>query len=468
MSPERYPRASRLKEYAAEEIDQFQRGEIPCLSTIAELQERFGYRSSEISNVTTILKRAGLRQARIQIIKEAAEDARRMGIEPPSFPRGTERTAALVEIVQEEIARAESGEIERVSTQEELASMFGYGDKGNVNRYLERAGIRTKRNTAKNELARVKQEAESIIPSGEWAWMLGVLAEGGAVRTDHGIISVTTQEGDPFLEVFKNRGGQLLNIGADIIPGRRASTPNPERIVKFASKHFTELIGDMRTSRWVSTICERHSWVRENNEYIWKFLEGYFERNGSALMQKANKRGRRGIIFHTNSVINANFLTELLVLAGVQNPKMSPSKQAIEGIDGVAVYNLQDITLVASHIHVMDPEKEARLEHFRSVSAPEYKSMPTDEEVIREWIRLNQLFGHTPITSEIAELKSKGETKFSPAVYGSRFSNQRGKERFKEARKNLEEIVFGREVNHFLMQYEDKTGIQVRYTSKIH
>lgn len=468
MSAERYPRVRHLKAFVAEEVEQFKKGEVSCLSTIAQLQERFGYSPAAMTNVTKILQRAGLRQARVEAIKEAVVSARRVGVEPPFLPRGTERTEALVKIVQEEMARVDSGEAEEISTHEELALMFGYSDQGNINKYLKRRGMRAKRNTVKDGLKKMKQETEMIIPSGEWAWMLGVLSEGGAVRASEGIVSITTHEDDPFLKVFKSRGGQLFNIDASVVPVQRAGMVTQERLVNFASKHFTKLIGDFRTAFWVNTIYEKHSWIRENPNYIWKFLEGYLERNGSVLIRKEKKRGRRGVVFHTSSVINANFITELLVLAGVQNPRMSATKQASEGIDGLAVYNLQDIVLIASNIHVTDPEKEIKLEHFRNISAPVYKAVPTDEEVIREWIRLNQMLGHVPATSEIAQSKSKGETKFSPAVYGSRFSNQRGRERFREARRNLEEIVFSREVNNALRQYEDRTGVQVRYTPKVH
>lgn len=457
--PRNPERAASLKQFAAEEVDQFRKGEVPRLSTIYELRDRFGY--PYYTHVTKVLTKAGIKEARKQAIKDAVKTAVANRTEFPALPRGTERNEALAEFVQEEIVLAQAGVIDHVSTHEELAQMFGYQDEGNINKQLLRRSIRSRRNATRDELNRKRKEKEGIVPSRDWAWMLGALSAGGHTSTDNdGVISMASSEDDQTLETFKTLGERLFGVNAQENKRLPENSTREETTIRFYSLAFTKLIGNLRTDKWAETIRERHSWIREDPRFIWGFLEGYFNRSGNIYVRGENK-GR--LVFHTSLHESANYISELLNLVHIQSPRLSTYEQTREGIDGVVVYNLHDIQVVAKNIHSTVSSKESKLEYFRNVKVPEYKVTSTDDEIIQEWIRLTKLLGHTPSSSDITKLRNEGKTRYHLSAFTYRFGN----ERFGEAKKKLERIVFERETSETLKKYEENTGVEIRYVPKL-
>ena len=92
----------------------------------------------------------------------------------------------------------------------------------------------------------------------------------------------------------------------------------------------------------------------------------------------------------------------------------------------------------------------------------------TDEEIIQEWVKLNNVFDRPPSMREIEQLRKEGTTRFYPSVYANRFGKVDNRTTFPLARERLNAITMPSLINEALAEYESRAGIQVRYNSKMH
>lgn len=140
----------------------------------------------------------------------------------------------------------------------------------------------------------------------------------------------------------------------------------------------------------------------------------------------------------------ANFLTNLLVHAGIENPRMARSRRTRTGIIGVIINGLRDANIFACNVHSKIPEKDKLLEFYRQMEPPRAPvEASSREKLLQEWLRLRKTLGHPPSFREIEILQKQGETKFGPATYANRFgrtTQNRSGRSFIKAREELERI----------------------------
>lgn len=335
------------------------------------------------------------------------------------------------------------------------------------------------------------QERKLIIPSNDWAWMLGLLSGGGGI-SEQGQISLVSSN-DHLINVYKSRGERLFHLNARAIPYEFGSV---NYYYRFQNKSLAVEIGDLRRNIWSETIKNKHNWILDNSNYSWRFFEGYFETRGSI----NTKAHTRRINLHTKYIGTANFLTEFLARLGINSPTISHDKEAREGVSGVTIYRIDDLQRVANNIHSIIPNKEEKLRLLRQIEISNLRSanpQPSYQELIREWIYLYKLIGHFPSEGEVERLLKEGETRFHSDVYIYRFGRFEGKRNYTKARERLKEIFYnlidevlirtfpqpkdqktttkittseelGKEINSCLKDYEKSTGIQIKFTPKSH
>lgn len=376
---------------------------------------------------------------------------------PPAKRDRFTRPNELIGFVRDEIDQYREGVLDRLSSNDELRVRFGYKDKTSIVRHLSKTSLLDTRREAW-----VERETLQITPSIDWAWMLGVLATGAHVRST-GRISVFV-ENDDFMTAFIAAGERLFGVNPRTKPIRSSRTGREKRYVEFNSKRATNSLGDLGRYRWPQTIKERYPWILEDPKFSWAFLEGAFDRVGD--VHPGTPYGTR-LRFNVSDLDGANLALYMLTSLGVKEPKLPAQREISTGIRGVGIYNVEDIKLIAANIHSKIPEVEAKLEFFRQRPLPVPVSSPdSNEEAIQEWINLRRTLDHVPTAPEIHRLRQLGQTRFYPHIYISRFGQIHERRTFSAARSHLEKIVFEREINQALSEYEGERGIQVRYTPK--
>ncbi|OGH19809.1 MAG: hypothetical protein A3D74_04620 [Candidatus Levybacteria bacterium RIFCSPHIGHO2_02_FULL_37_13] len=289
-------------------------------------------------------------------------------------------------------------------------------------------------------------DSETIPPSRELAWMIGVLAGGGYSNPNDKRISMDS-DNEEFVRAFKSAGERLFGVNASVRTKKGEDNTKKLKGIVFQGKKITNTIGDLRGSEWPRTIVEQHKWIIENSNYLWSFIEGIFDRRGNVSMGKDSVRG---VFIYSDYANVANFLAEILVRVGIRKPLIEHDKRGKQGIKGIRFENKQDLKYFADNIHSRIQGKEERLEacrqltvgrRKRSVEVPVKTSKRiTKEDAISEWIRIKTFLGHTPNSGEIERLKRDGGTKYSSSVYYRRF----GEGKFSKARENIEKIVSAR------------------------
>lgn len=302
------------------------------------------------------------------------------------------------------------------------------------------------RRLSHRELSR-SLNSETIPPSRELAWIIGVLAGGGYSNPNDKRISLDSDNED-FVGEFKSAGERLFGVNASVRMKKGENNTRKLKGVVFHSKKIVETIGDLRGSEWPSTIVSQHKWIIENSNYLWSFIEGIFDRRGNISMDKNRVRG---VFIYSDYANVANFLAEILVRVGIKRPLIEHDKRGKENVKGIRFSNKQDLKHFVDNIHSRIQDKEKRLEvcrqltvgrKNRKVEVPAKTSKRiTKEDAISEWIRIKTFLGHTPNSGEIERLKRDGETKYSSSVYYRRF----GEGKFSKARENLEKIVATRQ-----------------------
>lgn len=320
---------------------------------------------------------------------------------------------------------------------------------------------RSIRQTTNRGLTVNRETGQILVPSRELAWLIGTLAGKGSVEFDPYRIQLTSST-EPLLSEFKLVGESIFGLNADY---------KPETHVKFYSRRFAAALGNLRRSEWPKTIKEQHPWLLDNQRYTWAFLEGLYDTIGTSRIAP----GRRRVVFAATYIDAANSILELLARLGIQNPKLSRDRTYRVGLRGVVVENVRDIQSIAENIRSRVPLQEERLSSLRSLNLQgegSERNYPSSiEELIQEWTRLTNLLGHVPTRDEITEGRKLKKTRFSAEVYTHRFS---GSNSFTETKNVIEEMIRqeGRisdeDINQLLRNYEQETGVQIRFTPKLH
>lgn len=346
-----------------------------------------------------------------------------------STPENHKRAENLRSVVRQEIEDFQGGTIERLSTIPELSTRFGYKSPKHPRRILARAKLLEERKLTQTER---KYKLES---SNELAWILGVLSGGGHAKKYEIELESNNKE---LLTAFKSRGERVFKVNARLDLGRPHSvfgkvveTP----AVSFFNREASNAVGDLRKNYWQNTVLTMHRWILENEKYVWSFLEGFFEVRGSEYGINSETKGRGySLQLSTSCIESANFLLELLVRVGLDNPK--------RGVRGVFVRNLKDIKKFANNVHPVTSDKEVKLALYRDRAAQIGRMggkpfLYPDEQVIEEWTKAHDLLDHPPTTYDIEKLRREGVLMCSRKIFIRRF----GAGSFRKARENLEGIV---------------------------
>ncbi len=335
----------------------------------------------------------------------------------------------LSEIVTREITLFQAGEIDHFSTIPELAQRVGR-EEVTVRHHLEQTGLFQHRSRLETST-----HLENLLPSEDFAWLLGALAGGGWVQKYE--ISLTSYS-EELLSKFKSIGERLFKLNGHEYIDKVNQDGRLYKKIKFSNKEAAEALGYLHPDQWPRTILDKHPWIHTHPNYIWKFLEGQLE-TGVSIDTKTNKR----MNFNTHYRAVANTIADMLVHVGIKKPTINPDKNTREGIKGITVSNIKDLKVIAEHIHSVIPEIEDKLQFYRDL--PEAKpraEIRSDEEVIAEWRRLTNDLQRPPLSTDIQRLKRTDDTKFSHHVYINRF----GDGTFTGAKAILDRIVAGEKI----------------------
>jgi len=260
-----------------------------------------------------------------------------------------EKGQDLLNFAKEEVEKVKTRELERLSTYRVLGKKFDCSAATVLN-YLNRAGIKKEINFLKKDTL-----SENLTPSYSLAWMLGILAGGGENSLAKGKICLSSSD-EYLLEKFKFIGQELFRTNPTICKRYTQKNGKDYQIVTFFSHKMTTILGNFKREKWPDTLVGKYQWISMRQEYLWKFLEGFFETRGTIILRP--KHRSKGISFNTRYPHVASFIAELLSRAGIEKPR-------IEKKAGVVVSNSRDVKIIASNIHSVSPNKEKVLEFFR-------------------------------------------------------------------------------------------------------
>lgn len=253
--------------------------------------------------------------------------------------------------------RQESDEV-IFPSDEELAAQYLIHSK-NVSAFLREAGLLKKWRAAQE--THKKKEQKSLPESEDAAWLLGVLV-GGFVDAQGANGQISLMRDNPeLLNAFQSKGENLF---AGVTPTTQITERDGELVEKrgFYTKEYAAAVGDMRKEMWAKTVTEKHSWILEQPEYIWKFLEGYLEVSGTV----NTASGHRDIKLSTLSIPGVNLLLTMLDKVGIKQTRIIYDRSAKNGVRGIAIRSSgKDLSSFAKHVHLVTPEKEERLAFFR-------------------------------------------------------------------------------------------------------
>lgn len=365
---------------------------------------------------------------------------------PLSLPKRkrVERVEQILDFVRREFNQYREGQVNKLSTYRALCERFGYKNPGSVRLLLIRHGLKRERmpkpepqmaaivaqpesSRPKHRVRRDAKEIKDILtPSDQMAWMLGVLSAGG--YTKPGVNTLSLRTGEPtFASAFRIIGEELFGFNA-----HTDTTPEKSTIIFFSSRTLTAALGDLRSGNWPVTIMEKYSWITNNEQYIWRFLEGYLDKSGEVRNAKVSKR----MGFFAQYENAGNFLVEMLVKVGIERPLLLHKGSG--RLAEVFVSNIRDVQRIANNVHLRSPSKEKELEELRSFSPHfERPANATADDLIEEWKRLRRGLEHTPTSYEIQELKRQKETGYHYKSYADRF----GGGSFVKASEALERII---------------------------
>src|SRR3989344_116938 len=108
--------------------------------------------------------------------------------------------------------------------------------------------------------------------------MIGLLS-GGYVDPQRGKVVFFSAD-EPVLTDFQNSCADILNINATKNEAGILGNGRTYYAVGFYNVLLARSLGDLRRTEWPQTVNNLHPWLKSDPDYLWGFLEGYFEMRG--------------------------------------------------------------------------------------------------------------------------------------------------------------------------------------------
>jgi hypothetical protein len=306
---------------------------------------------------------------------------------------------SISKILMRELSDYQEGRIERYTSIYELKNVIA-GQKKAITYQLTPSLRKMRKKSAG------RKEITVAEISRDYAWFLGALAGDGCSSynrpTNQRSRLILTVKESSFRDQFAEIGEQLFGIEAKLgkqVISDRNKMWNDVYSATFNSVELVDLLGDFRSEQWPDTVKERHDWILSERDYLWGFLGGYFDAEGSIsnpVIEKRDDQIKSKQVCHRLRYAIAYrdvaaFVMELLRLVDLGS-SIEKSNEKREGIGGIAVYGIENLNRFATNVHSTIPEKERRLDMYRNA---EFETGPSERviEAYHTVLELRELTG---------------------------------------------------------------------------
>jgi hypothetical protein len=306
-------------------------------------------------------------------------------------------------------------------------------------------------------------------PSRELAWLIALLSSGGYVSQRSGRIKLSSREVE-LHETFKSVVNRVFRRDVHL------SHVEKYGYSEFIDRRVARTLGFLGRQVWQDTVISRFSWIIDNSEYAWGFLSGLYDEGGST---KNN-----AIRIYSSTISGANFITELMVLMGVERLRM---EKVGNGRGRRVVISYQgDLKLFADNVKSVVTWRDQNLEEYRGQrTLRRYEPAPEDlSQLVAEWGRIYHLLGKVPSVKDIFNLYNTGQTRWSAGTYGRAFGRTETGSGFSYTIASeklvstlgidsaiytkVHKHMFAKGVEAELLDYKYRVGQEIRYTPKSH
>ncbi len=336
----KFAKAKALRSYVTELLERKRQGETVTIPANRELAEQFGYTNSE--SVGNSLRAANLLQGVMAIKQE------------------NHRATKIIDYATELLERRQDSEMVAIPTNREIAQQIGSKGRDYVGQVLKKAGLQQAIMTARQKDREIGEES-LVVPSAEWAWILGVLSGKGYVKD--GNITISSKNKD-LLEAIERTGEFLFRKTPSTYYRTDLTDGKKHGIKHLGSLRVTNSIGDLTQHNRLQTVVDKHSWILKDTRYLWSFIGGLFDVRGYVFLAE----GKTGYIsFDFGNRQTAYFMAELLVRGGISRPLVYSFFREDKNDERflLRISNHEDMQKFANSISPKVADKEKRLQRVR-------------------------------------------------------------------------------------------------------
>lgn len=255
---------------------------------------------------------------------------------------------------------------EVITSHESLAEEFEINHK-TVYKAIREAGLQGKIAESKR---RAKESLE-IVPSQEYAQLLGMMVGRGRTALHRGYTIVFTHPEEDVLESFKTKGEHLFGLTGF---RRRVEKDRGNEAIIFNSRTHARLLGDFRSQQKDITIREKHPWVFEE-DYVNYYASGLIDATGSAYLTST----KRAVEFFTVYPNIAELHHEMLIRMDMKQPKIIHGKHSHYEVQGAGIYNIPDVRSFANKVTSLRPHIQAKLEQMKTLEKKKAGRKPKND-----------------------------------------------------------------------------------------
>ncbi len=274
---------------------------------------------------------------------------------------------------------------------------------------LEREPQNSHDGLSRSDVLNVKKEVRIPESSPQLAWFIGVLC-GSGYKGDSSI--ELSDQYPEFIETFCTVGENLFNIPIlyTLKPDKKGYKDG--HIAHFHRREAIRFLGNLNRHVWVDTLHQRHAWMYENEEYLWAFINGYFDSRGYI---GNPEKSEHHVLLGTSELNSADELIRILKEVGITTVRYEwmSKKQHNGRLHGVYFDKRDDIELFSHHVvYSSVPRKEEVLSRYRNGEFAKIRPTSEDQERSLEhstdlaWM-LGILSGGGSVTNDGIEITSR-------------------------------------------------------------